>query len=68
MSSQAERTRWTPAGGGRTGYTLPHSKPIQIARKKEFVTVSLVAVVGLLVSACLALLLPAAETLLNMPL
>jgi hypothetical protein len=70
MSSQAESARSARFAGGRTGYALSRNKAIQIVRNEDFVTVSLFVVVGLLVSACLALLLdiPEVEGLLQMPL
>jgi len=62
MSSLAESVR-----AARPALSRTHA--IRTARKKDFVAAALFAVVGLLVSAFLAILLniPAAETLLQMP-
>jgi len=70
MSSLAESDRSARSGGGRTGYALSRTQAIRIARRKDLVAASLFAVIGLLASAVLAILLdiPAAETLLQMPL
>ena len=68
ISSQAEIAQWVHPGP--RGYALFRNKVIQTARNEDFIVVSLLAIVGLLVSARLAMLLdiPGVEGLLQMPL